>query len=318
MSATPTPFDADRPGPDAPAAGARTAFHRLYRRDLAEYPATGRRMGYLAIVVITTVVLYYMLYIQYAVATSIITHFDMTYRYFVWISVIGNAVGAFASLVAGLADRWGRANLVVYGLLVASLLVFLGMPNAGGKTTYLVLFALVSLIEGIVLVATPALIRDFSPQVGRATAMGAWTMGPVIGSLVVTTVTSSTLDTSSWQDELRYSGIAGLVVFVIAIAGLRELSPALRDQIMVTLRDRALIEARAKGIDPKAPGAASGGRCCVSTWPAPRWPSRSSCCCTTRPSVISWSTSRPRTAIPSSAPTPSPTGTGRPTPSRWW
>jgi MFS family permease len=252
MSATPTPFDADRPGPDAPAAGARTAFHRLYRRDLAEYPATGRRMGYLAIVVITTVVLYYMLYIQYAVATSIITHFDMTYRYFVWVSVIGNAVGAFASLVAGLADRWGRANLVVYGLLVASLLVFLGMPNAGGKATYLVLFALVSFIEGIVLVATPALIRDFSPQVGRATAMGAWTMGPVIGSLVVTTVTSSTLDTSSWQDELRYSGIAGLVVFVIAIVALRELSPALRDQIMVTLRDRALIEARAKGIDPKA------------------------------------------------------------------
>ena len=75
--------------------------------------------------VITTVVLYYMLYIQYAVATSIITHFDMTYRYFVWVSVIGNAVGAFASLVAGLADRWGRANMVVYGLLIASLLVVL-------------------------------------------------------------------------------------------------------------------------------------------------------------------------------------------------
>ncbi|MEU6852656.1 MFS transporter [Actinacidiphila alni] len=252
MSATPTPFHADRPGPDAPAAGAPTAFRRLYRRDLAEYPATGRRMGYLAIVVITTIVLYYMLYIQYAVATSIITHFGMTYRYFVWVSVIGNAVGAFASLVAGLADRWGRANLVVYGLLIASLLVFLGLPNAGGKTMYLVLFALVSFIEGIVLVATPALIRDFSPQVGRATAMGAWTMGPVIGSLVVTTVTSNTLDTASWQDELRYSGIAGLVVFVIAIVALRELSPALRDQIMVTLRDRALIEARAKGIDPQA------------------------------------------------------------------
>ncbi|MET9217349.1 MFS transporter [Streptomyces sp. NPDC003300] len=252
MSATPTPLDADRPGPDARSAGARTALSRLYRRDLAEYPATGRRMAYLAIVVITTVVLYYMLYIQYAVATSIITHFDMTYRYFVWVSVIGNAVGAFASLVAGLADRWGRANLVVYGLLVASLLVFLGLPNAGGKTTYLVLFALVSFIEGIVLVATPALIRDFSPQVGRATAMGAWTMGPVIGSLVVTTVTSNTLDTSSWQDELRYSGVSGLVVFVIAIFALRELSPGLRDQIMVTLRDRALVEARAKGIDPQA------------------------------------------------------------------
>ncbi|MFI0942016.1 MFS transporter [Streptomyces sp. NPDC021020] len=250
MSATPTPFDADRPGPQPADPRPRTLLGRLYRRDLAAYPATGPRMVYLAIVVVTTVVLYYMLYIQYAVATSIITHFDMSYRYFVWVSVIGNAAGAFASLVAGLADRWGRASMVVYGLLVASLLVFFGLPNAGSKATYLVLFALVSVIEGIVLVATPALIRDFSPQLGRATAMGAWTMGPVVGSLVVTTVTSQTLDTSSWQDELRYSAVAGLVVFVVAIFGLRELSPALRDQIMVSLRDRTLVEARARGIAP--------------------------------------------------------------------
>ncbi|MFI0721956.1 MFS transporter [Streptomyces sp. NPDC021224] len=252
MSATPTPFDADRPGPQSADPRPRTLLDRLHRRDLAAYPATGPRMAYLAIVVVTTVVLYYMLYIQYAVATSIITHFGMSYRYFVWVSVIGNAAGAFASLVAGLADRWGRANMVVYGLLVASLLVFFGLPNAGGKATYLVLFALVSVIEGIVLVATPALIRDFSPQLGRATAMGAWTMGPVVGSLVVTTVTSQTLDTSSWQDELRYSAIAGLVVFAVAIFGLRELSPALRDQIMVSLRDRTLVEARAKGLDQDA------------------------------------------------------------------
>ncbi|MFI8233949.1 MFS transporter [Streptomyces sp. NPDC085900] len=252
MSATPTAFDADRPTPDGPSVGARGPLTRLYRRDLADYPPTGRRMAYLAIVVVTTVVLYYMLYIQYAVATSIITHFDMTYRYFVWVSVVGNAIGAFASLVAGLADRWGRANLVVYGLLIASLLVFFGLPNAASKSAYMGLFALVSFIEGIVLVATPALIRDFSPQLGRATAMGYWTMGPVIGSLVVTTVTSNTLDTATWQDELRYSAMAGFIVFVVAIFALRELSPALRDQTMVSLRDRALVEARARGLNTEA------------------------------------------------------------------
>jgi hypothetical protein len=35
----------------------------------------------------------------------------------------------------------------------------------------------------------------------------------------------------------------------VAFLGLRELSPQLRDQLMVTMRDRALIEARAKGMD---------------------------------------------------------------------
>ena len=42
------------------------------------------------------------------------------------------------------------------------------------------------------------------------------------------------------------------MVFIIALVGLRELSPQLRDQLMVTMRDRALIEARAKGIDIEA------------------------------------------------------------------
>ena len=246
MTTTPSTADApaSRPAP--------SPLGRLWQRDLGHYPDTGRRYAYLAIVVLTTIVLYYALYIQYAVATSIIQHFHMTYRYFIWVSVVGNAVGAFASLVAGLGDRWGRANMVVYGLLVTGLLVLFGLPNASGKLSYLILFALVGFVEGIVLVATPALIRDFSPQLGRATAMGYWTMGPVLGSLVVTTVTSNTLNSSTWQDELRYAGISALIVFVIALVALRELSPRLRDQIMVSLRDRALVEARAKGIDVAA------------------------------------------------------------------
>ena len=51
---------------------------------------------------------------------------------------------------------------------------------------------MVGVVEGICLVATPALIRDFSPQVGRATAMGFWTSGPVLGSLIVAVVGSAT------------------------------------------------------------------------------------------------------------------------------
>lgn len=192
MSTIPHPADDAGSIPD-PRPATPSPVTRLWQRDLAHYPDAGRRYAYLAIVVVTTVVLYYELYVQYAVATSIITHFHMTYGYFVWVSVIGNAVGAFASLVAGLADRWGRANMVVYGLLVTGVLVLFALPGAPGRTEFLIVFAAVCFVEGIVLVATPALIRDFSPQLGRATAMGYWTMGPVIGSLVVTTVTSSTL-----------------------------------------------------------------------------------------------------------------------------
>ena len=222
----------------------------LWNRQLASYPDGARRLLYLGITVLATVTLYYELYIQGAVATQIIGDLGFTFRQFVFAIVIGNAVGAFASLGAGLADRWGRANLVVGGLLLSGLLIAFAMPNASSKAQYTAAFALVSMVEGAVLVATPALVRDFSPQVGRAVAMAFWTMGPVLGSLVVTQVSSRTLPTHpDWRYQFHVCGAVGLIVFVIAFVGLRELTPRLRDQLMVSMRDRALIEARAAGID---------------------------------------------------------------------
>ncbi len=222
----------------------------MMHRQLDRYPPTGRRMAYLAITVAATVVLYYELYIPGAVATQIIEHFDISFGQFVFISVIGNLVGAFGSLAAGLADRWGRANLVVVGLFVTGAIVALVLPNAPSGTAYLIAFAGLSLIEGMILVATPALIRDFSPQLGRASAMGFWTLGPVLGSLLVTEVSSHTLAAHpDWQFQFYVSGIVGLVVAVVALVFLRELSPALRDQLMVSMKDRQLVEARAADVD---------------------------------------------------------------------
>jgi MFS family permease len=234
-------------------APARGGASRLWARQLPHYPDNGPRSLYLAITVLATVILYYELYIPGAVATEIIADLKISFTFFVFVSVVGNLVGAFASLFAGLADRWGRANLVVGGLLITALIIGLGLPNVGNNGgLYMALFAVLSFVEGIVLVATPALIRDFSPQVGRGTAMGFWTLGPVLGSLVVTEVSSHTLPSHpDWRFQFYLCGIVGAVVWLVALIGLRELSPALRDQLMVSMRDRALIEARAAGLDPE-------------------------------------------------------------------
>jgi Major Facilitator Superfamily len=146
---------------------------------------------------------------------------------------------------------------VVFGLLFTGVFTAFVLPAATAKWTFGVETFVVALVEGICLVATPALIRDFSPQVGRATAMGFWISGPMLGSLIVAVVGSHTIpavvtDPRYWTHEYRICGITGLVVFVVALIGLRELSPQLRDQLMVTMRDRALIEARAKNIDTEA------------------------------------------------------------------
>jgi MFS family permease len=224
-----------------------------WRRQLNSYPETGPRIGFLAITVLATITLYYELYVAGSVSTLILVNLHMSFTFLVVALAFGNLIGAFGSLLAGLADRFGRANLVVFGLLFTGVFVAFIIPAATNKWAYVIEGFVVGVVEGMCLVATPALIRDFSPQVGRATAMGFWTSGPVVGSLVVAVVGSATIpavvsDPRFWTHEYRICGIAGLVVFVIALFGLRELSPQLRDQLMVTMHDRALIEARAKGL----------------------------------------------------------------------
>jgi MFS family permease len=232
----------------------RAGISSLWHRQLDAYPQTGARFLYLAITVLATITLYYELYVGGSVSTLLLTNLHMSFTFYVVVLAFGNLLGAFGSLFAGLTDRLGRANLVVGGLLLTGVFVAFILPAATSRWPFSIESFVVSVIEGVCLVATPALIRDFSPQVGRATAMGFWTSGPVLGSLIVAVVGSATIpavvhDPRFWTHEYRICGIAGIVVFVIALVGLKELSPQLRDQLMVTMRDRVLIEARAKGLD---------------------------------------------------------------------
>src|SRR3984957_19924752 len=229
----------------------------LWRRQLDGYPNTGARITFLAVTVLATITLYYELYVAGSVSTLLLANLHMSFTFYVVLLAFGNLIGAFGSLFAGLSDRWGRANLVVVGLFLTGIFTLVIIPSATSKWPFAIESFVVFVVEGFCLVATPALIRDFSPQVGRATAMGFWTSGPVLGSLVVAVVGSATIlaivrHNNFWAHEYRISGVVGIVVFVIALIALRELSPQLRDQLMVTVRDRALIEARAKGIDVEA------------------------------------------------------------------
>ena len=236
--------------------GSRRSLSWLWDRQLDTYPETGPRMMYLAITVLSTIMLYYELYVGGSVSTLFLPQLHMTFTFYVYAVAIGNLIGAFGSLFAGLTDRLGRTNIVVTGLIIAAVFTLWVIPASTTKWEFVIFTFIVGFIEGICLVATPALIRDFSPQVGRASAMGFWTSGPVIGSLVVAVVATNTIGASPhntfWTHEFHIAGVVGLIVAVVALIGMRELSPGLRDQLMVSMQDRALIEAKAKGIDIEA------------------------------------------------------------------
>ena len=169
-------------------------FRFLFVHEIDEYPASGKRTGYLALAVLATIVLYYTYYTQTGVTPNILQNYHMSFSFYVWIVIISNLIGAFASLPASKTDKLGRANVIIYGLLIIGLLVAVGVPLASGEWGFAIVICALGLVEGAILVATPAMVRDFSPQVGRASAMGFWTVGPVAGSLVTSIVAANTLD----------------------------------------------------------------------------------------------------------------------------
>jgi len=242
---------APAPVPQGPAPRSRSGLRNaLWTRQLTHYPTSGPRMGYLGIVVLTTIVLYYLYYVEGAVTPLMLPYYHMSFLYFLYLLVVSNAIGAFTAFIGGLSDKIGRANLTIYGTLTVGLIQLIAVPNIHSKFGFAVAYCVIGFVEGIILVSTPALIRDFSPQMGRASAMGFWALGPTVGSLAASLVATHTLPhLHPWQDQFVISGFVCLAVVVIAFIGLRELSPQLRDQLMVSDNERALVEARARGID---------------------------------------------------------------------
>ncbi len=220
----------------------------LGRRQLHTYPKTIPRLGYLGVVVLITIMLYYLYYEEGALTPLMLPYYHMSFQYFLYLLVVSNAIGAFSALIGGLSDRIGRANLTIYGTLVVAL-VQLSIIGIHSKLGFAVAYCIIGFVEGIILVSTPALMRDFSPQMGRGAAMGFWALGPTMGALAASLVATHTLThLHPWQDQFMISGLVCLGVVVIAFFFLRELSPQLRDQLMVSENDRTLVEARARGI----------------------------------------------------------------------
>ncbi len=226
---------------------------RLWKRDLAHYPVGGYRVFLLAIVVLANIVFTWTVAAGTAATTVIFTHWGMTLNYYSDMLVVAGVIGGLASYISSWGDRWGRANMVVIGLLINGLFALFAIPLAPNKWAFAAITCVLYLADGAIFVGTPALVRDFSPQMQRGLAMGFWTFGPVAGYFVLSAVARAYLPAivtfADWQNLYRFSGYAALVMFVVCLFLLRELPAGIRSQRMAAMRERVLIEARARGLD---------------------------------------------------------------------
>lgn len=224
---------------------ARSPF--VSSRVLGHYPSAPARARHLGVVVLVTISVYYALYLKGSVAPQIIDEYDMSLAFYVSISILGSVLGSGAALAGSLADRVGRTGLMIYGSLFVALMTLLVTPNMPSKILFLLADVSVSATTGVVLVASTALIRDFAPQLTRAVAMSTWNLGPILGSLLVSSVASRTLDDHpDWRFQYTVCGIVALATAILGVIGLRELSPGLRGQVLVSGDDAVAAETRAE------------------------------------------------------------------------
>lgn len=225
-------------------------------RELHAYPGQRARLGYLALIAVITVTLYYMVGCGASVVVLQMAALHISFHFLLWTTAVGNLVGVGGAWFAGLTDRFGRVWTVIVGLSLGSVLTLFAIPNSPDRWVFAALSLFHGTLEGVVLVATPALMRDFSPQAGRARAMGFWTLGPVAGALITSAVGSLTIHRTPmaafWGHEYVIAGSVGLAVSALAFLLLKELSPELRDQLLVSDLDQALAQAEAERIDVDA------------------------------------------------------------------
>jgi predicted MFS family arabinose efflux permease len=223
----------------------------LWDRDLKTYPSEAKRLWMLGLILGTSIVVYVEQYAGGSVAPLLLPRFGMSFSYYVHLNLVALMGGALFALFAGAGDRFGRANIFAYGVLIVGLLVLLGIPNAPSKFWFSVVIVAIGMVEGITLVVTTALVRDFSPQTQRASAASIWSLGVTVGALIAYEMGQATLPhLHTWQSQYLIAGSVGTGVGVIAVIFLRELSAPLRSQRMVSMRDRQLVALRAKGMDP--------------------------------------------------------------------
>ncbi len=223
-----------------------------WQRELVHYPAAPARVWYLVVTLAIAVTLYSHVFVAVSALPLLQRELGFTLQHFGLFFMLVFLVSAISSLFGSLSDRLGRANLVVYGSILSGLLT-LGIALTGTTSSFFIAGWILTFVEGVLQITLLALVRDFSPRMSRAFALGFYSIGPWGGQILAATVARLTLPVyGTWQSQYVISSALSLLVALIAFLGLRELGPGLRGQVVMTADAAAGLEERAARFDVAA------------------------------------------------------------------
>jgi MFS family permease len=215
----------------------------FYVRELAQYPVGARRLRYLLMAVLASLILNFEGQIS-PVIPLILADLHMSLKTYGLIGAVAVLAGALSAAIGGrLADQWGRTVLLVPTLFLTALCDYATvLVNSPGQL--LLVRCVLLFVEGAAVTTTAGLVRDFSPRLGRATAFGFWTWGPVGANFLAAGIAGATLPIFvSWRSQFIIIGSIALLCSVAISLFIADLAPYLRAQVISSERELAAAEA---------------------------------------------------------------------------
>jgi MFS family permease len=211
----------------------------FYARELTRYPVGARRMRYLLMAVLASLIMNFEGQIA-PVVPLLLDDLDMTLATYGLIGATAVTVGGVSAAIGGrYADRYGRVVFLVPALFLTALCDF-ATALVHTPAQLLIVRCLLLLVEGAAITTTAGLVRDFSPRLGRATAFGFWTWGPVGASFLAAGIAAATLPIfGDWRSQFVIIGIIALACSALITCFIADLSPELRDRAILSESDMA-------------------------------------------------------------------------------
>lgn len=204
-------------------------------RELDEYPTGAKRRKILIMAVLASLICSYEGAIA-PVVPLLLKDLNMSLTTYGLITAVSYIFGAIASLLGGkLADKYGRVRVLIPMMAVCALLAY-SMMLVNTATELAVLRCLLAFVDAIAITTTAPLVRDFSPRMGRAQALGFWTWGPVGANFLAAGVAAFTLPlfNNSWHSQFAIIGTVSLFASIYIALNIADLSPRLRAEVLQT------------------------------------------------------------------------------------
>jgi MFS family permease len=232
--------------------GPRSRLSWLWRRELTGYPRGNYRNFLITFVIIVSLSSGIVTFIAGAVTPTLLPQLHMSPSVYSNTQIIFYVISGITLYVGSFTDRFGRANLMVYGTLATGLIALVILPMQKSADAYLVWYAILGFADGIATFGAIALVRDYTTVSRRSAALGASVLLSPVGAFLTNFVSGNIkfLEPSHGAYRLfEADGVFMLVMGGLALFLLKELPVRLRGRQIFSDADRDAIEAQVRSVD---------------------------------------------------------------------